>query len=147
MPHLDTTVNNIGTSKGTRARQISRLALTQAQMAELFNSSKSNLSEQIKHIFEKGELDEDSVVRKIRTTAADSKHYLAAHYNLNMIISLRYRVKVKDGTPFRRWATEQLKEYLVKVFTLNDQQPKNSVVVTTGVSCLSVFAISTHQRR
>ncbi len=99
--------------------------LTQAQMAELFQSSKSNLSEHIKHIFEEGELDEESVVRKFRTTAADGKRYLVAHYNLDMIISLGYRVKSKTATKFRRWATERLKEYLVKGFVLDDQRLKN----------------------
>ena len=99
--------------------------LTQTQMAQLFQSSKSNLSEHIKHIFEEGELDEDSVVRKFRTTAVDGKHYLVAHYNLDMIISLGYRVKSKTATQFRRWATERLKEYLVKGFSLDDQRLKN----------------------
>lgn len=99
--------------------------LTQAQMAELFQSSKSNLSEHIKHIFEEGELDEDSVVRKFRTTAADGKRYLVAHYNLDMIISLGYRVRSKTATQFRKWATERLKEYLIKGFSLDDQRLKN----------------------
>ena len=99
--------------------------LTQAQMAELFQSSKSNLSEHIKHIFEEGELDEDSVVRKFRTTAADGKRYLVTHYNLDMIISLGYRVKSKTATQFRKWATERLKEYLIKGFALDDQRLKN----------------------
>lgn len=99
--------------------------LTQAQMTELFQSSKSNLSEHIKHIFEEGELDEESVVRKFRTTAADGKRYLVTHYNLDMIISLGYRVKSKTATQFRKWATERLKEYLIKGFVLDDQRLKN----------------------
>lgn len=99
--------------------------LTQAQMVELFDSSKSNLSEHIKHIFEEGELDEESVVRKFRTTATDGKRYLVTHYNLDMIISLGYRVKSKTATQFRKWATDRLKEYLVKGFTLDDQRLKN----------------------
>lgn len=99
--------------------------LTQAQMAELFQSSKSNLSEHIKRIFEEGELEEDSVVRKFRTTAADGKRYLVTHYNLDMIISLGYRVKSKTATQFRKWATERLKEYLIKGFALDDQRLKN----------------------
>ena len=94
-------------------------------MAELFQSSKSNLSEHIKHIFEEGELEEDSVVRKFRTTAADGKRYLVTHYNLDMIISLGYRVKSKTATQFRKWATERLKEYLIKGFALDDQRLKN----------------------
>ncbi|WP_216404865.1 virulence RhuM family protein [Arcanobacterium phocae] len=99
--------------------------LTQAQMAELFQSSKANISEHIKHIFEEGELDEDAVVRKFRTTASDGKRYLSLHYNLDMIISLGYRVKSKTATQFRRWASQRLKEYLIKGFTLDDQRLKN----------------------
>ena len=81
--------------------------LTQAQLCELYQTSKSNISEHIKHIFEEGELEETSVVRKFRTTAADGKKYNTTHYNLDMIISLGYRVKSKIATNFRRWATER----------------------------------------
>ena len=70
--------------------------LTQAQLCELYQTSKSNISEHIKHIFEEEELDEESVVRKFRTTAADGKNYNTIHYNLDMIISLGYRVKSKE---------------------------------------------------
>ena len=80
--------------------------LTQAQLCELYQTSKSNISEHIKHIFEEEELDEESVVRKFRTTAADGKNYNTIHYNLDMIISLGYRVKSKIATNFRCWATE-----------------------------------------
>ncbi|MBD5480584.1 MAG: cell filamentation protein Fic [Lachnospiraceae bacterium] len=83
--------------------------LTQAQLCELYQTGKSNISEHIKHIFEEGELDEDSVVRKFRTTGADGKNYNIIHYNLDMIISLGYRVKSLIVTQFRRWATERLK--------------------------------------
>lgn len=86
--------------------------LTQAQLCELYKTSKSNISEHIKHIFEEGELEENAVVRKFRTTAADGKNYNTIHYNLDMIISLGYRVKSKIATNFRRWATERLKEYM-----------------------------------
>ena len=72
--------------------------LTQAQLCELYQTSKSNISEHIKHIFEEGELEENSVVRKFRTTAADGKNYNTIHYNLDMIISLGYRVKSKIAT-------------------------------------------------
>ena len=82
--------------------------LSQQQLCELYNTSKANVSEHIKHIFEDGELDEESVVRKFRTTAADGKSYNTIHYNLDMIISLGYRVKSKIATNFRRWATERL---------------------------------------
>ena len=99
--------------------------LTQAQLCELYQTSKSNISEHIKHIFEEGELEENSVVRKFRTTAADGKKYNTTHYNLDMIISLGYRVKSKIATNFRRWATERLKEYMIKGFTMDDERLKN----------------------
>ena len=98
--------------------------LTQAQLCELYQTSKSNISEHIKHIFEEGELDENSVVRNFRTTAADGKNYNTIHYNLDMIISLGYRVKSKIATNFRRWATERLKEYMIKGFTMDDERMK-----------------------
>lgn len=100
------------------------LWLTQAQMCELYQTSKSNVSEHIKHIFEDGELNEDSVVRKLRTTVADGKEYLVSHYNLDMIIALGYRVRSIIATRFRQWATERLKEYIVKGFTLDDERLK-----------------------
>ncbi len=99
--------------------------LTQAQLCELYQTSKSNISEHIKHIFEEGELDEISVVRKFRTTASDGKSYNVAYYNLDMIISLGYRVKSIIATNFRRWATERLKEYMIKGFTMDDERLKN----------------------
>lgn len=94
--------------------------LTQADMVVLFQSSKSNISEHIKHIFKEGELQEDSVVRKFRTSAGDGKTYETNHYNLDVIISVGYRVKSLRGTQFRIWATERLREYLIKGFTMND---------------------------
>ena len=94
--------------------------LTQAQLCELYQTSKSNVSEHIKHIFEEGELEEDSVVRKFRTTGADGKKYNVIHYNLDMIISLGYRIKSVIATNFRRWATERLKEYMIKGFTMDE---------------------------
>ena len=100
------------------------LWLTQAQMCELYQTSKSNVSEHIKHIFEDGELNEDSVARKFRTTATDGKEYLVAHYSLDMIISLGYRIRSILATRFRQWATERLKEYIVKGFTLDDERLK-----------------------
>ena len=100
------------------------LWLTQAQMCELYQTSKSNVSEHIKHIIEEGELQEDSVVRKFRTTAADGKSYLTTFYNLDMIIALGYRVRSIIATRFRQWATLRLKEYMVKGFTLDDERLK-----------------------
>lgn len=82
--------------------------LSQAQLVELYQSSKSNISEHIKHIFEEGELSENSVVRKFRTTAIDGKNYNTTYYNLDMIISLGYRIKSQIATKFRIWATERL---------------------------------------
>jgi hypothetical protein len=96
--------------------------LTQAQLVELYQSSKSNISEHIKHIFEEGELIEDSVVRKFRTTAADDKDYNTTFFNLDMIISLGYRIKSRIATKFRIWATERLKEYIIKGFTMDDER-------------------------
>ena len=93
------------------------LWLTQAQMCELYQTSKSNVSEHIKHIFEEDELQEDSVVRKFRTAAADGKMYLTTFYNLDMIIALGYRVRSIIATRFRQWATQRLKEYITKGFT------------------------------
>ncbi len=100
--------------------------LTQQQLVELYQSSKSNVSEHIKHIFEEGELDEESVVRKFRTTASDGKNYNMTYYNLDMIISLGYRIKSVIATNFRRWATERLREYLIKGFTMDDERLKGN---------------------
>lgn len=99
--------------------------LTQAQLCELYQTSKSNISEHIKNIFDEGELVEDSVVRKFRITAADGKSYLTMHYSLDMIISLGYRVKSSIATRFRQWATQRLKEYMIKGFTMDDERLKN----------------------
>ena len=91
--------------------------LTQDQMASLFDKAKSTISEHIKHIFEENELDEKAVVRKFRTTATDGKNYVVNYFNLDVIISVGYRVKSVQGTRFRQWATQRLKEYIVKGFT------------------------------
>ena len=99
--------------------------LTQANLVDLYQSSKSNVSEHIKHIFEEKELDENSVVRKFRTTAADGKSYETTYYNLDLIISLGYRIKSRIATQFRIWATQRLKEYIVKGFTMDDERLKN----------------------
>lgn len=99
--------------------------LTQQQLCNLYQTSKSNISEHIKHIFEEGELEPEAVVRKFRTTAIDGKNYQVAHYNLDMIISLGYRVKSKIATQFRRWATARLKEYIIKGFTMDDERLKS----------------------
>ena len=101
--------------------------LTQAQLVELYHSSKSNISEHIKHIFEEGELEESSTVRKFRTVQIEGNREVNREqicYNLDMIISLGYRVKSMVATQFRRWATELLKEYLKKGYALDDKRLK-----------------------
>ncbi len=100
--------------------------LTQAQLSELFQKSKSTISEHIKNIFLEGELVEDAVVRNFRTTAEDGKKYNTNFYNLDVIISVGYRVKSLQGTKFRQWATQRLKEYIVKGFTMNDELLKEA---------------------
>jgi len=99
--------------------------LTQAQLCELFQKSKATISEHIKNVFEEGELEENSVVRKFRTTAIDGKNYDTNYYNLDVIISVGYRVKSPQGTQFRIWATQRLKEYIIKGFALNDERFKS----------------------
>ena len=101
------------------------LWLSQKQLTDLFGKSKATISEHIKHIFEDGELNENSVVRFFRTTAADGKNYDVAHYNLDMVLALGYRVRSQAGTRFRQWASTQLKEYIVKGFVLDDDRLKN----------------------
>lgn len=99
--------------------------LTQTQLCDLFAKSKATISEHIKNIFEERELNEDAVVRKSRTTASDGKSYETNFYNLDVIISVGYRVKSLQGTQFRIWATQRLKEYIVKGFALNDDRFKS----------------------
>ena len=102
--------------------------LTQQQMAELFHTSRSNIVEHIGHIYEEGELDEISTCRKFRQVRMEGNRQVTRElpfYNLDMIISLGYRVKSLIATQFRRWATERLKEYMIKGFTLDDERLKN----------------------
>lgn len=98
--------------------------LTQSQMGELFLTSKQNISLHLKNIFKEAELAEDSVVKEFLTTAADDKAYTVSHYNLDAIISVGYRVKSVRATQFRIWATQRLKEYIVKGFTIDDERLK-----------------------
>ena len=100
--------------------------LTQAQLVELYQSSKANVSEHIAHIFEEGELVKEAVVRKFRTTASDGKNYNVLYYNLDMIISLGYRINSATATRFRQWATQRLKEYIIKGFTIDDERLKGN---------------------
>lgn len=99
--------------------------LTQAQMGQLFGKDKRTISEHIGNVFKEGELEERSVVRNFRITAADGKNYDTNHYNLDVIISVGYRVKSPRGTQFRIWATQRLKEYIIKGFALNDDRFKS----------------------
>jgi Virulence protein len=98
--------------------------LTQAQIAELYQTTKQNISSHIKNIFDEKELIESSVVKKFLTTATDGKNYQTNHYNLDLILSVGYRVKSKTATQFRIWATELIKEYLKKGFVMNDDRLK-----------------------
>lgn len=97
--------------------------LTQKSMAELFDSSKSNISEHLSHIFEEGELDKTECVRKFGISEFSTKP--TNFYNLDAIIAVGYRVNSKSATRFRQWATQTLKEYIIKGFVLNDDMMKN----------------------
>lgn len=100
--------------------------LTADQMAELFQRNKSTISRHIKNILESGELQRNSVVAENATTATDGKTYSVSYYNLDMIISVGYRVNSHRGVQFRQWATRVLKEYMTKGFALNDDLLKNA---------------------
>ena len=99
--------------------------LIQSQMGQLFGKDKRTISEHISNIFKEGELNENSVVRNFRTTAADGKAYEVAYYNLEAILAVGFRVKSLRGTQFRRWANTQLRELIVKGFVMNDERLKN----------------------
>ena len=96
------------------------------QMAELFQRDKSTISKHIKNIFAEGELTREAVVANFATTATDGKTYQVDHYNLDVIISVGYRVKSLRGTQFRIWANTILKEYMIKGFAMNDDLLKKS---------------------
>ncbi len=103
--------------------------LSQQQICELYSTSKSNVSEHIKHIFEEGELREEATVRKFRTVQSEGSREVVravTFYNLDMIISLGYRIRSVVATRFRQWATERLKEYMIKGFTLDDERLKGN---------------------
>lgn len=100
--------------------------LNQEQLVKLYNSSKSNISEHIKHIFEDKELEESSTVRNFRTVASNGKTYNMMYYNLDMIVAVGFRVRSNIGTNFRRWANERLTEYMTKGFTMNDDLLKRA---------------------
>ncbi|MFQ6610642.1 MAG: RhuM family protein [Fidelibacterota bacterium] len=101
--------------------------LTQAQIVDLFDSSKANISEHIKHIFQSGELEKKSTVRKIRTVQIEGNRTVSreiTHYNLDMIISIGYRVNSIRGTQFRIWANKVLKDYLLKGYAVNQRMDR-----------------------
>ena len=99
--------------------------LTQKMMAELFNVETNTINYHLKEIFKSLELQEDSVIRKIRITASDQKTYDTNFYNLDAIISVGYRVNSSRATQFRIWATQTLKEFIIKGFVLDDERLKN----------------------
>jgi hypothetical protein len=98
--------------------------LSQRLLAELFQKDVRTINEHIQNIFEEGELERDSVIRKFRITAADGKRYNVEHYNLDIIISVGYRVRSHRGTQFRQWATQRLREFIIKGFVLDDERLK-----------------------
>jgi prophage maintenance system killer protein len=124
-----TTIDNViiyQSSDGTASLEVhldqETVWLTQKQMAELFGKTIPTINEHIKNVFKEGELDEGAVIRNFRITAADKKTYDTSHYNLDVIISVGYRVKSKQGTRFRIWATKVLKDHIVKGYTINEQR-------------------------
>lgn len=103
--------------------------LSQQQMTELYQTSRSNVVEHIQHIYEDGELDEASTCRKFRQVRQEGNRQVSRElpfYNLDMIISLGYRIRSVIATHFRRWATERLKEYIIKGFTMDDERLKGN---------------------
>ena len=98
--------------------------LSQKQISELFDKSRVTITEHIGNVFSEGELDEISVCRNFRHTADNGKTYDTQYYNLDVIISVGYRVKSQRGTQFRIWTTQRLKEYIVKGFALDDERLK-----------------------
>lgn len=110
------------------------LWLTQKQMAELFGVTVPTINEHLKNIFQTNELSDEAVVRKFRIPAADGKTYLTAFYHLDAIISVGYRVNSVRATQFRQWATQVLREYIVKGFALDDERLKNPPVAGSNVT-------------
>ncbi len=107
--------------------------LSQAMMAELYQTSKQNVSLHLANLYDEGELDANQVVKEYLTTGLDGKQYRVLHYNLDAILAVGYRVRGQRGTQFRRWATERLREYLVKGFVLDDERLKNPPSPGLGV--------------
>ncbi|MDQ1266752.1 MAG: hypothetical protein QG635_1904 [Bacteroidota bacterium] len=100
--------------------------LNRQQLSDLFERDIKTIGKHINNIFSDGELEQNSVVAKFATTAADGKTYQVDYYNLDVIISVGYRVKSLRGTQFRQWATQRLREYIIKGFTMDDERLKSS---------------------
>lgn len=115
--------------------------LTQAQLVVLYNSSKANVSEHIKNIFQDQELDEQQVVRKFRTTAKDGKNYNVTYYNLDLIISLGYRIKSVTATKFRIWATSVLRNYLQQGYVVNEKRLLAQQIIKTSQFSVRFFDV------
>jgi hypothetical protein len=118
-----------GTAKISVRFENENLWLTQQQMADLFQSSRTNVVEHIKHIYEEGELQEITTCRKFRQVQIEDNREVSRElpfYNLDLIISLGYRIKSHIATKFRQWATERLKEYIIKGFTMDDERLKQA---------------------
>lgn len=109
------------------------LWLSQAMIGELYGKAKATISEHIKNIFAEGELDENSVVRLYRTTAADGKSYNVQYFSLPLVLAVGYRVRSSRGTQFRQWATQTLEEYLIKGFAMDDERLKNPPIGHSAV--------------
>lgn len=99
--------------------------LNREQISTLFDRDIKTIGKHVNNIFKEGELDKESVVAKFATTATDGKTYQVDFYNLDVIISVGYRVKSKQGTQFRQWATQRLKDYLVKGYAINEKRLEN----------------------
>ena len=124
--------------------------LSQQQMADLFQSSRSNVVEHIKHIYAEGELDEESTCRNFRQVRQEGNRQVTREipfYNLDMIISVGYRIRSVIATHFRRWATERLKEYIIKGFAMDDERLKGNGGGAFGVNCSTESATSVHPKR
>ncbi|BCE00701.1 virulence RhuM family protein [Marinicellulosiphila megalodicopiae] len=125
--------SNDGTAKVECRFELDTLWLSQAMMCDLYGKAKATISEHISNVLSEGELDENSVVRFYRTTAADGKPYNVKHFSLPMVIAVGYRVRSARGTQFRKWATQTLQEYLVKGFVMDDERLKNPPVGDSAV--------------
>ncbi len=112
--------------------------LSQANITKLYQTTKQNISLHLKNLFEEGELVENRVVKEYLTTGPDGKKYRVNHYNLDAILAVGYRVRSHRGTQFRIWATERLREYLVKGFAMDDARLKQA---GGGLHIQGVFAV------